>query len=222
MSFHQIAALLLTPLLAAGSGVRAAAPPTPEAFARAVQARYETVRDFSAAFEHSYRGGVLRTQITERGVATIKKPGMMRWIYEAPERKEFVSDGRRIYSYIPRDRQVVVSTVPSDDAAPLPILFLAGKGDVTRDFLASFPEPPTSNRVTLKLTPRAPAADYDHMLLVLESPSLRILGLTTVDLQGGRSSFTFSRLKENQGLSDKQFAFRIPAGVDVLTDDGAR
>ena len=219
MSVHYIAALLLTPLLAAGL---AAAPPTPDAFARTVQARYETIRDFSADFEHAYRGGALRTRITERGVASIKKPGMMRWIYDTPERKEFVSDGRRIYSYIPRDRQVIVSTVPPDDAAPLPILFLAGKGDVTRDFVASFPEPPSGNRVTLKLTPRAPAADYAYMQLVLETPALRILGLATVDLQGGNSSFTFSTLKENQGLSDKQFAFRIPKGVDVLTDDGAR
>lgn len=222
MTLRLSAALLLMPLVAAGQHARADAQPAPDALARAVQKRYETIRDFSAAFEHTYRGGVLRTRITERGVASVKKPGMMRWIYEAPERKEFVSDGRRIYAYIPKDRQVVVSVVPSDDAAPLPILFLTGKGDVTRDFVASLPEEPAGNHVTLKLTPRARDADYAHMVLVLETPSLRILGLTTVDLQGGDSSFTFSRLKENQGLSDKQFTFRIPAGVDVLTDDGAR
>ncbi len=217
--------LLLLALAALGAGAAAApgtAPMTPDALAQALQKRYETIRDFTADFQHSYRGGALKTQVVERGVATFKKPGMMRWVYESPERKEFVSDGRRIYAYIPADRQVVVSAVPPDDAAPLPVLFLAGKGNVSRDFIASLPDEASATRATLKLVPRSAGADYAHMLLSVDLPALRIVGLTTVDLQGGTSTFAFSRLKENQGLTDTQFAFRIPKGVDVLTDDGAR
>ncbi len=218
--------LLLVALAAVASdaapGAPAAGPVTPDALAQALQTRYQTIRDFTADFQHSYRGGALKTQVVERGVAMFKKPGMMRWVYESPERKEFVSDGRRIYAYIPADRQVVVSAVPPADAAPLPVLFLAGKGDVSRDFIASLPGVASPGRATLKLVPRVPGADYDHMLLTVELPALRIVGLTTVDLQGGTSTFAFSRLKENQGLADTQFAFRIPKGVDVLTDDGAR
>ena len=39
----------------------------------------------------------------------VKKPGKMRWEYTAPEQKVFVSDGVKIYSYIPQDKQVIVS-----------------------------------------------------------------------------------------------------------------
>src|SRR5688572_29611026 len=46
--------------------VSAAAPTAPE-LAQALQRRYDTIRDFSADFEHLYRGGVLRKQLTERG-----------------------------------------------------------------------------------------------------------------------------------------------------------
>jgi len=214
--------VLLLLILGTAAARPGAAPVTPDGLAQAIQKRYETIRDFSADFQHSYRGGVLRTEVVERGTASFKKPGMMRWVYETPERKEFVSDGRRIYAYIPADRQVVVSTVPPDDAAPLPVLFLAGKGHVGRDFVVSLPGEPSAARATVKMVPRNAGADYAHMLLTVELPSLRIVGLTTVDLQGGTSAFTFARLKENQGLSDTQFAFRIPKGVDVLTDDGAR
>ena len=63
---------------------------TPERLARALQDRYQGIRDFSANFVHTYRGGVLRTQTTERGTVVVKKPGQMRWVYTAPERKEFV------------------------------------------------------------------------------------------------------------------------------------
>jgi outer membrane lipoprotein-sorting protein len=38
-----------------------------------------------------------------------------------------------------------------------------------------------------------------------------------VDAQGGKSSFSFTNLKENVGLADKEFAFKIPRGVDVVS-----
>jgi outer membrane lipoprotein-sorting protein len=39
----------------------------------------------------------------------------------------------------------------------------------------------------------------------------------TVDAQGGRSSFSFVNLKENLNLADKDFEFKIPRGVDVVS-----
>src|SRR5690349_19124118 len=108
------------------------AAPNAPALAQALQQRYQTIKDFSAEFVHTYRGGALRTQTRERGTMKIKKPGKMRWIYTAPERKEFVSDGLKIYSYIPQDRQVLVSDMPADGGADTPALFLSGKGDIVR------------------------------------------------------------------------------------------
>ena len=69
---------------------------SPEDLAKALQARYQNVRDFTADFVQTYRGGVLRTETRERGTVAVKKPGRMRWIYTSPERKEFVSDGQKI------------------------------------------------------------------------------------------------------------------------------
>jgi outer membrane lipoprotein-sorting protein len=44
----------------------------------------------------------------------------------------------------------------------------------------------------------------------------------TIDGQGGESSFSFTNLKKNVGLADKEFTFRMPRGVDVVTDSPAR
>ena len=57
------------------------------ALAKALQARYQTVRDFTADFVQTYRGGVLRTETRERGTVAVKKPGRMRWIYTEPGAK---------------------------------------------------------------------------------------------------------------------------------------
>jgi outer membrane lipoprotein carrier protein len=210
------AALVLTLL---GGSALAQTRPAADALAHSLQQRYDKVRDFSADFVHSYKGGVLKQQSRERGTMAVKKPGKMKWVYSAPEKKTFVSDGVKIYSYIPQDRQVIVSNVPKENEATTAVMFLAGKGDVTRDFTASYGNGGgPAGTWALKLAPKRAERDYDVLMLFLDPATLQIRALTTTDRQGGESSFTFSNMKENQGLSDKEFAFRIPRGVDVITD----
>jgi outer membrane lipoprotein carrier protein len=208
-----ILAFSLLPVL-----VSAQPRPAAEALAKSLQQRYQGIQDFSATFEHSYRGGVLRTPTSERGTVTVKKPGRMRWVYTAPERKEFVADGMKIYSYIPQDKQVIVANVPADDQATTPALFLAGKGDITRDFTATYADTAPAGTLALKLTPRRSEPEYEFLIVAVDPATLQIRALTTRDRQGGESTLTFSNLKENRGVSDKEFAFRIPRGVDVITD----
>jgi outer membrane lipoprotein carrier protein len=192
--------------------------PAPDAVARSLQQRYQGIHDFAADFVHTYRGGVLRTQATERGNVKIKKPGRMRWVYTSPERKEFVSDGQKVYSYLPQDRQVMVATLPADDQATTPALFLAGKGDIGRDFTAAYTDTSAPGTTSLKLTPRRSEPEYEYLVVALDPKTLQIRALTTRDRQGGDSTLTFANLKENRGISDKEFAFRVPRGVDVITD----
>src|ERR1044071_3866147 len=125
--------------IAAAVAVRAADPTAPE-LAQALQKKYDGVKDFSADFTHAYEGGVLKKQVTERGHLLVKKPGKMRWDYTAPDAKTFVSDGLKMYSYVPADKQVVVSPLPPEDEATTPTLFLAGKGSLTRDFTPALVE----------------------------------------------------------------------------------
>lgn len=205
--------------LVIGFAIPAAAQPDASAadIAREVQQRYDTIRDFTAKFLHTYQGGVLRKTVAEKGTVEIKKPGRMRWEYTDPEKKLFVSDGSQIYSYIPADRQVIVSPMPTSDQATTAALFLTGKGNLVRDFTVSFgdlPQAPSGSTV-LRLIPRQAERDYDTLLLVV-SPSRQIQMLSAVDRQGGRSTFTFSDIKENTGIADKDFTFKIPRGVDVV------
>jgi outer membrane lipoprotein carrier protein len=210
-------------IVAALAPMRAADQAADE-FAQAVQRKYDAIKDFSADFVHTYQGGVLKKQLTEKGHMAIKKPGKMRWDYTSPEEKVFVSDGVKIYSYIPQDKQVMVATVPANDATT-PALFLAGKGNLTRDFTASIGDVPAglpAGTRALKLVPKKAQPDYDWLVLLVDPGTLSLRGLVTNDAQGGTSSFTFANLKENLGTSDKEFAFKIPRGVDVVSDSGGR
>jgi outer membrane lipoprotein carrier protein len=189
--------------------------------AQALQRKYDTVKDFSADFVHTYQGGVLKKQLSERGRVLIKKPGKMRWDYTAPESKQFVSDGVKMYSYIPLDKQVIVSSVARDDLVTTPALFLAGKGDLTRDFTSSLTDPPAGmppGSRALKFVPKSQQRDYDWLILAVDPATLALRGLVTIDGQGGTSTFRFTGLKENVGLADSEFTFKIPRGADVVTD----
>ena len=146
----------------------------------------------------------------------------MRWTYTDPEKKVFVSDGTKLYSYIPEDKQVYVSTVPPQDQASTAVLFLAGKGNILRDFTVepvTVPGAPESS-VALKLTPKRPEREYQWLELVVDRTSYVLRMLVTRDAQGGTSTFAFANLHENVGIPDKEFVFTMPRGVDVVTDAG--
>jgi outer membrane lipoprotein carrier protein len=214
--------VLLVALTAGADARPAFAADEAQTLAAAIQRRYEQIRDFRADFTHTYEGGVLRKKTVERGQMAIRKPGHMRWTYTSPEQKVFVSDGVKLYSYVPADKQVYVATVPTGDEASTPAMFLAGKGHLTRDFTAALAAPAgaPAGSVALKLTPLKPEREYETLVLVVDRQTLQWRMLVTTDRQGGTSTFVFDNLRENAGVKDAEFVFTIPRGVDVITDAG--
>ena len=186
-----------------------------------LQSRYDGLNDFSADFHHTYAGGLLSTTDTERGVVHVKKPGRWRFNYSMPEEKSFISNGRSIFSYFPQDQQVIISELPISSGASTPALFLSGVGNLHRDFTTEALNPVASERgsLTLRLTPISDNANYEFLILTLDPETFDIKVMATTDFQGGVSTYTFSNLKENPGLSDTVFEFDIPQDVEVITDD---
>ena len=192
-------------LVAASWGQTVSSVPVPAAtmsppdLAARIQARYDTIRDFEGDFVQTYEGGVLRTKTTERGTVAIKRPGKMRWAYTSPERKEFVSDGMRIYAYFPVDKQVIVSPCPHR-ADTTPALFLAGQAHLVRDFEASAMALPGAapGLLGLKLVPKNPTRTSSGSLSESIPATFQIQHLVALDRQGGRSTFKFANLKENR------------------------
>ena len=104
-------------------------------------------------------------------------------------------------------------------------LHVSCKGNLVRDFSASIVDPPPgapAGTRALKLVPKSPQREYDWLMLEVDPRTLELRGLVTIDGQGGESSFSFTNLKENIGLADKEFTFRMPRGVDVVPDSPAR
>jgi outer membrane lipoprotein carrier protein len=207
--FTLVAAVTLSGLLSAQGA------PSAQSLAARVQAHYSTVKDFTADFTLTQTSGLLPRPVVEHGQVKIKKPSRMRWTYASSDQNEFISDGSRFYSYFPKDKYVTSSPLPKGDEASTALLFLAGRGDLTRDFVATVPDEMQAGEWRLILKPTSKQADFKTLTLDVDRTSLAMRGLTVVDDQGGVSKYRFDNLRENRGLTDREFEFSIPKGVEL-------
>lgn len=181
-----------------------------------LQKRYATIKDFRADFTHQVRGAVLRTiSTTERGEIKVKKPGRVWMKYAPPQKKDFVADGTRIYTYVAADRSGTEGPMPTGDDISVAILFVAGRGDLVKDFRAAMPAAQPADVWHLTLTPIKRQEDFATMTLVVDRKTLVLRGLTTVDHKGGTFVFAFTNIRENVGLKDSDFVFTFPRNTNV-------
>jgi len=190
-----------------------AAPTLAEGLVARIEARRAHTKDLVAHFVQSYRSGLLGRELVESGVVSIKRPGRMRWEYQEPERKLFLSDGRSFYFYVPEDRQVIIQA--QDDRQSLAARLLFGDGGLLDEFEASLDEPFEEGVLRLHLVPRQESAELQGAYVDAE-PSGVIRSILLEDIQGNRTLFRFDDLRENTGLPDRLFEFKIPSGVEVI------
>ncbi len=215
----QIAFVALS--LAVSLGTLASAPVGPpgpavdapaQALARRLDERHRRHSDLRARFTQSYRSGLLKREVVERGNVSIKRPGRMLWEYRDPERKTFVSDGQHYYFYVPAERQVIVREQAGDQG--LATLLLSGDAALLETFEVAL-EPAPAGLQRLRLLPRRPDAEVERVFLEVDAHE-RIVTLEVYDVQGNRSRFHFEDIRENTGLSERLFRFEIPRGVEVV------
>lgn len=194
--------------------LQAASEGPAEAIARRIDRRHQALGDLTASFVQTYRSGLMQRQVVESGVVSIKRPGRMRWEYRKPEKKLFVADGKTFYFYVPADRQVIVQK-PGGERG-IPALLLAGRGSILTEFTVALEKTAKSGVTRLRLTPRKPDPEVETVYLEVDSAD-RVRTIEVLDPQGNQSRFVFDDIRENRGLRDGLFQFRIPQGVEVVT-----
>jgi outer membrane lipoprotein carrier protein len=200
-------------LLTAGWTLEAGQAATAPELAERIQGRYAAIRDFTADFTLTTTSSLSLGGGTDRGKVAVKKPLRMRWTLATGSEHEVVADGRTLYTYLPKDKIVRVVDLTGETSSSL--LLLTGRGDLTKDFTSRMPADQPATEWRLTLLPKTAQPDYTEMTLSVDRASLRLLGLDVLDEQGTTRKFRFSNLRENPGLSDAMFQFRIPAGVEV-------
>jgi outer membrane lipoprotein carrier protein len=201
-------------------GTAHAGAPVEEVVER-VQETCLRTRDLSARFQQTATNRALGQVQEASGTFLAKRPGKMRWEYQTPDARLYVTDGKTLWAYSESEKQVVVQDVADAVASRLPLAFLAGNCALAKDFEVALIEhagtrgsPPTR---ILDLKPKRPEAGIARMLLEVNTKGYTVEKTTLFDAYGNTTAIALSRLKLNSGLDDQQFRFVPPAGVTVVT-----
>jgi outer membrane lipoprotein carrier protein len=185
--------------------------------ADAVDRRYNSLQSLQAEFAENYRGaGVVRN---ESGTLWLKRPGKMRWDYQRPHEKLFLSDGKTAWFYVPGERQARKADVKKLDDLRSPLRYLLGKTKLEKEFralsLAPDQKPANAGDVVLRGIPKGMEERISQVLLEI-SPEYWIQRVLIEELDGSTTDFRFSNHKVNVPVADQRFKFSPPPGVDMI------
>jgi outer membrane lipoprotein carrier protein len=187
-----------------------------------IQNRYEKTSDFEASFIQEYIGKAIKQSSRGEGKVYFKKKGMMRWDYSVPNQK-LVSDGHNLWYYQPEEKQVLVSDVSSVLKERTPLAFLAGEGNLSRDFnflnLNESVSEKEDNYV-IELAPKEPMGTLSKLVLTVDKKTYTVLQADVFDGFGNLTRTRFINIKTNVGVSPSFFQFTTPPGTEVIKMQG--
>jgi outer membrane lipoprotein carrier protein len=195
-----------------------------EPIINALQAKYSRVSDLKMDFIQSYQS-LRHRQKTETGILYLRRPGMMRWEYKSPTEKLFVSNGKTVYFYLPGENQVQKTQVKESRDQRVPFLFLLGKGNLKKDFSriewATDEQPFFAGNKVIYAYPKKNIDEFAKILMEFDPHGFQLQRITIFDIDGSKSEFVFTNIKENEGINAQMFNFRIPAGVEIIGSEMA-
>src|SRR5258708_1035892 len=179
-----------------------------------LQRHYRDTNSFSAKFnEEITTVGAPKRERT--GVVSFRKPGRMRWEFAAPEVQTIVSDGEMLYSYDPDLNQVVETPLKQAIKSSSATSFLLGMGNINRDFKAAFPKSVSSDNL-IHLMLNSKAGGY-RIEIGLDPNDYNLVTLRLTDQLGDVTKVDFSDIQNNVAMPDSVFAFKAPAGADIVS-----
>jgi outer membrane lipoprotein carrier protein len=185
-----------------------------------VESRYNGLKSMTARFEQILRQGtgVIRR---EEGELYLSKPGRMRWEYESPEPKLFVTDGKRVILYIPSENRVMESPIKETDDIRAPLAFLLGRLDFEEQFqrMETSPHfiPVDAGNFVFKAYSKQLAERVEWVLFEV-TPDFEIRRVVALERGGLETEFHFNGMETNPRLADSIFRFIPPQGAEVVRE----
>ena len=183
-----------------------------------VENKYNRLKTARLKFRQIYREGN-RTVREEAGTLYLSKPGQMRWEYENPEPKLFLSDGKKLILYVPAENRVMESAVKESDDLRTPLRFLLGRLRFEKEFehigpAEEFPALEEGN-VMVKAVPKR-MGDQMEWVVFEVTAQYEIRRLIVFETGGIQTEFRFEDAEPNPPLARELFRFRPPPGTEII------
>jgi outer membrane lipoprotein carrier protein len=234
------AVILIAVCVRPGVSARAAkdSADSAKAIAQLLEEHYRHAQTLRAVFLERYSAGPREARI-ESGTVYFRRPGRMRWEYEAPEKKLFLADGKSIWFYVPADRTATKAPVKESSDWRTPLALLTGRANLSRlcdridlmvqkatpaghAILRCLPKgekdvkPPAKSTSEQDSTALPGAGDFTEVLLEVNSSSGELASVRIRQAGGIEIEYRFGDWQEGLPLSEEMFQFRPPAGVAIV------
>lgn len=182
---------------------------------RNVEKRYE-VPGFTANFVQVSTIKAMEISDFASGNIFVKRPGMMRWEYEKPQKQLIITNGDKLWIYKPEDNQVMLGQAPSFFGDGKGAGFLADIKILRRKFKISFAKQKDDRYFILTLVPLEDTIELAEILLSVSKSTYTVDKIVTYNSYGDENRIDLIDSRFDVSPDDSLFTFTIPEGVDIL------
>ena len=183
-----------------------------------VEKRYD-VPDFSAYFVQESTLKAMDITDVASGRIFVKRPGMMRWEYDKPDRQTIITDGKKLWVYKPDDNQVMIGRAPSFFGDGKGAGFLSDMKLIRRNFDVHLEKEKSDHDWVLKLLPKEKAIGINEIYLSISKITFKIKKIITYNEYNDETRIELINSKFNLNLDKSLFSFIVPEGTDVIMMD---
>ena len=210
-----VVAALNQPSMSAGT---TASVPGLDELVRQFESSYHDVRTLQAGFTQEYAAWG-RTRV-ESGEVYLSRGGKMRWDYQKPEPKLFLSDGHDVVLFVPAEKQLTRTPLKASDDVRVPLELLVSHPNLRHAFsrieLAAEPAGTVPGDRVLRAYPKhGQEQDYRDVLVEI-TPTFDVRRLVITYPDDTSMQFTFDRISRNARLNPSLFEFSPPPGTEVI------
>lgn len=186
---------------------------TADALLDRLAAAEERAKTLRLSFTQTTEVKLTKETTAMSGTAAFRRPDKFRLEHKAPRALTAVSDGQKLWLYIPARNQVMVDTWENwSRSAGFP-LGLSPFQRKAAEFRAKY-DIALQGEDTLKLTSRDGGAWAHTLLVTIDAAGIPVR--TVLESQGVKSVTQVSAVEMNPALPDDFFTFTPPKGADVL------
>jgi len=180
---------------------------------KGVETRYNQAKTIQVLFHEDYTPPG-RAKRSESGRLVLRKPGKMRWDYDQPKGKLFLSDGKFLWLYTPDDNRAEKMKLKESDDMRAPLAFLLGKLDFSREFrnLQARPEGPDTRITAEPKTDNLPYSAVEFLV----APDHRIASVKVTGFDHSVLEFRLTEEMVDPQLNPKLFQFQAPKGAQLV------
>lgn len=212
--------------IAAGAGfllfcVFPVAASSAEGSLAAFQREFDRVRSFAGRFRQEFYDALLERRSLSEGTVLFKRPGLMRWSYQKPDRMLIVIGSEKIWIYDPDLENVTIQNV--DDVKKLDSLSFLFKSE-SLDLHFEEVAPTTlfldasAETAQLYLKPKKPHQNLAELQIALDDRTRRIKQFVVVDAQQSFRKITFADLNYSVEIDSSQFHFVPTEGMEIIEE----